>query len=512
MESTAIIIQGKTYDAGVDLWVDERGAHYVKNEFDPERPIFICVSGSEWRSNRHYINWQQLGLPDAINTAFQQAIKEKMSVNSASYLNKCRLMLAETAKEFQRITTLSELDMSDIVRIWGRLTVSYRPFFRELYTWMANNGSGGASRAIAMKLKEFKARNEVRLLKDVLNWHPTRGSLTREEDDLLSNALEVYQPKNLKRLTSKLLCCIFSATLKRSKQVLSLRPDCLKAVTQNSHTEHFVLIRPVKEQTGDPDRWWPISEKLYQEMQRYKLDPAVRAWQKQHGLFWFLDVPSVYEDGTIDAGTTKGLLQHFVANILGIVSPRTGKSLHVTPHRLRHTGATLLAFNGVPRDIIAEILEHDNADSCQAYIDAIGSELCPSIDRADRNMGGLFGVLAKAYFQGELVDDLLEQPVLLPVFDEPVPLYVGSCGRDTCSEGRCTKHPFVDCYNGCPNFLAWREADHQRALAYADSELDRWQAADRPESKSTIQEFEKLRANIVRVMERITEEGEGAVK
>ena len=86
-----------------------------------------------------------------------------------------------------------------------------------------------------------------------------------------------------------------------------------------------------------------------------------------------------------------------------IISPRTNKIMHVTPVRLRHTGATLLAFGGVARDLIQEILEHESAGSAQAYIDAISSEIGKAIDKADRNLGNIISQLSKS-FSGTIVN------------------------------------------------------------------------------------------------------------
>lgn len=228
--------------------------------------------------------------------------------------------------------------------------------------------------------------------------------------------------------------------------------------------------------------------------------------QKSYDKFWILDCPSLHKERVVSAAQARVGLIRYVEKALGLISPRTKKPLHVTATRIRHTGATRLAFKGVSRDLISEILEHDNPGSCQSYIDAVGSELCPSLDKADRNMGSLFKELSQVYFEGKVVDEITEQPILIPDFSEstPIPLFVGSCSRDTCSEGSCKKHPFVGCYNGCSNFLAWREADHHRALLFAEKELERWQKANgNGEQASTIKEYEDLKSNIMEVIDRI---------
>jgi hypothetical protein len=52
--------------------------------------------------------------------------------------------------------------------------------------------------------------------------------------------------------------------------------------------------------------------------------------------------------------------------------------------------------------------------------------------------------------------------------------------------------------------LAWREADHYRALEFADKELERWRKVSGHAAQvSTIKEFEELKHNILIVMEHI---------
>jgi len=239
-------------------------------------------------------------------------------------------------------------------------------------------------------------------------------------------------------------------------------------------------------------------------MERFSSIPSVNDLQQRYDRFWVIDCPSLHQYKVVSSASAKGLLQAYVKKSLKLISPRTNESLHITPTRIRHTGATRLAYSGVSSDIISEILEHDDPSSCKAYIDAVGSELCTSIDRADRNMGGLFMQLNKAYFQGNIVDELTDQPIVLPDFSENTPLFVGSCARNSCVDGQCETHPFVSCYNGCPSFLAWRKADHNKALAYAEKEIERWdQASGHAAQSSTIKEFEELRENILNVMNKI---------
>jgi len=516
MGSLKITQDNKIYDSENDTWTDQQGHNFIKNLFDPENPIFIDISYKKWvftQSDYGYIDWYEIDLPENIESAFKVAIKIKLKKVSFGYLNKCRLMLIELKNNLNvEVNDLSDLKMSDINIIWQNLTPSYLSFFRELYTVLANKSIGGASQVIAIKLKGMKARNEVRMLKDVLNWHPTKGALTQEEEKLLRNTIETRPSReDNKKFGIRLYCWLLIATLKRGMQIRELKMDCLKLIEKGDIKEYFVLIKPIKNQTGDPKRWWPIPEELYLEMARYSSEPEIRKLQQRYDTFWVYDCQSLRQYGTVNAAYAKSILLDYFKTTLKLISPRTEEPLHVTAVRIRHTGATRLAYSGVSRDIISEILEHDDPGSCQSYIDAVGSELCPSLDKADRNMGSLFKELNHVYFNGKVVNEITDQPIVIPDFSEatPTPLFVGSCARDTCKEGSCKKHPFVGCYNGCTNFLAWREADHHRALLFANQELDRWKTASGNEQQaSTIKEYEELKNNIMAVIERIEQQKE----
>ncbi len=495
----------KSYDPNNNIWFDIFGQIFIKNEFIQATPIFINITSQTWiwkPAESSYINWNELSLPYNIELAFKEAIKKKLKTVSSGYLLKCRLMLKEFKQQINpNYHDLSEIKIEDIYVIWHNMTTSYRPFFRELYTNLANKKTFGASYSIATRMKTLNARNNVRTLKDVLNWHPTKGALTREEEIILCNSIESNHYESPHKLGIRLFCWLLIATLKRSKQIRELQPNDFKKIETNKVEEYFVHITPVKNQTGDPKSWWPIPKSLYFEIQRYSSIPSIKLLQKKHNRFWVMNCPSLHQNNIVDAAYGKTALQRHIKKDLKLISPRTKQLLHITPTRIRHTGATRLAYSGISRDIIAEILEHDNPSSCNAYIDAIGSELCPSINRADRNMNSLFMKLNEAYFKGKIVNKLTNTTIIIPDLSASSPIFVGSCGRDTLKEDLCNKHPFIDCYNGCSHFLAWKEADHYRALIFANNELERWSKAHgHTKQIPTIKEYKILKENILKVI------------
>jgi len=204
--------------------------------------------------------------------------------------------------------------------------------------------------------------------------------------------------------------------------------------------------------------------------------------------------------GQVDVATAKMSLQTW-AEHQGMVSPRTHGRIHLTPYRIRHTGATTLALQGAPRDQIQEILEHDSPASADAYIQAVGSDLMPALERSTgRGVGEVFSELRRAYFfKGTVTDQVHERPVHIPDLGKGVatPAVVGSCGKNSA----CTEHPFWACYDGCPHFLAWRDGPHERSLEYVESELERWGRAEGGKERSKLgKDFDRVGAAIREVI------------
>jgi hypothetical protein len=216
---------------------------------------------------------------------------------------------------------------------------------------------------------------------------------------------------------------------------------------------------------------------------------------------------SLIEREQLSSPIVKSQIKAYVLG-LDIISPRTGKPLHITPYRLRHTSATRMAMQGVSRDVIQNILEHDDSTSADAYIDAVGTELVPAIERADRNLGGLFKGLNDIFFKGKVTKELKNEKVFIPIFNAN-PMPIGSCGLDSSKHGTCKKQPFTACYDGCPSFLAWRDADHTKSLQYVERELERWNSAEGHNARSkAMKDFERLHHAISEVISQI---GEGDI-
>jgi len=473
----------KDYNPEDDTWVDDLGRKYIMNQANPDQPQWLDITEPCWflshQGKMHYIDWERIDLPTGLLHPLKAVVAEKMKNSAPGYLSAARNVLelfVELANPAW--SDFGDVSAADFARVWSGLNDGYRSYFREMYRHMASLGIGGARADIVLEIKHWKSRKDTQVLRDVLQWHETRGALTSTEEKVLRDTLgsggKFYESS--KKHAIRIFGWLLLDTLKRPSQVLGIRKNGVREVKgSDGRSEWFVQIQPIKYQAGLPLRWWRISEPLAREIEVYSKRRSVAELQEKYDRLIVFDAPCLSEHGVVSGADAKAALSSYIVWRKAI-SPRTGKPLHVTPTRIRHTGATRLAFQGVSRDLIQEILEHDSPESAQAYIDAIGSEIIPAIEKAGRQMGNIFYELNRGFFQGRVTPCLDDKPpVVVPEF-APVPIIVGTCGRDTVKDGVCPKHPFLSCYDGCLNFFAWDNPDpHGKALRYFESEISRWE-------------------------------------
>lgn len=476
----------KIYDPETKTWRDNSGHTYIENKFDERKPVWIDITGSRWEASHsgilHYIEWNDINLPPAILEPLQLVIIAKLHHCAVGYITKARNTLETMATliVWSNHRDFGDVSMAEISKIWAGLHPSYRTYFRQFYYRLAVRNLGNASQEIALELKSWKARDDIHRLRDVLNWDEEKGALTSVEEDELRKTLKTPLPNESdKQHAVRIYAWLMLETFKRAYQILRIKNDGIRKITSsNGQEEWFVMVPPVKRQTGAPDRWWKISKSLAQEIERYSNRPQIKELQQHFKRLLVWDVRCLKKHGIIAVADANSALYAFMSKSKAI-SPRTGKPLHITPLRIRHTCGTRLAYMGVARDIIQQLFEHDSPESAQAYIDAVNSELLPAIERAGWLNGNIFFELNKHYFQGHLSTELdTTQQVMVPEFTSS-PLIVGACKRDILKDGACKKHPFLSCYTDCHCFQAWANPEpHIKALTYFEKEVERYDAAE----------------------------------
>lgn len=492
------------------------GRCFVRCEFDPDDPVLIDVTGACWHAKHagqtFTLDWKIIGLPAVISSAIEIILRARMRSSSPSYLHK----VSTTLKGLVRSAIASEVDLSkgfsgvstsSMLKMWSRLHPTDRSIFRSLYNELAEKGLAGADFIVSRQMKQWTARKDSQPLRRVMEWDSEAGAFTSMEWELIRGVLNSPDlAESDVDCATRIYGRVLTETLKRPIQVLSMKRDALWIAP--SGREFFLRIPKGKGQTGERPALWQITKELADAIQAYCKRPQIQASQVRFDRL--IVIPPAdgeqltwMEHGQVAGWYAKSRLQRW-AKKQGVISPRTNEKINLAPYRIRHTGATAMALQGVPRDEIQEVLEQDSPYSADAYIQAVGSDLMPALERAtDRGVGEVFSELNQAYFfRGAVVNTVGRRPIHIPVVVENVsqPAVVGSCGKS----GACTRHPFWACYNGCPHFLAWREGPHKKSLEFIESELKRWSNAEGGKERSKLgKDFDRIGAAIHEVIDQI---------
>lgn len=502
------------YDETIGYWIDAVDNRFVRNEFDPTQPTFISVTDTEWTGTRlnktHVLSWPD-DIDISLKAAIEEVLKHQMRRVSPSSLNTLKNVIIQivAAQPPKAPFTASDLTDPDIIRhVWDATLSSYRPWLRTLISDIADAVNPEAAGNIALMLSDWKASRSLGWKKSVLEWDPDQGSLSSAELELLRRHLMPVEGESIASHFGRLFARLSLTTLRRPSQLIAMDGKALRRITTHIGTTADLRIPVVKGQTGQYARWLPIPLDLADDIEAYRArlrSEMHRSHPSRPDLLDTCLLPSITFEGTSDqklfapyGAQAKGSVQAWVKT-LEIISPRTGHALNLTLRRIRHTGATHLAMQGYPLDLIADILEHENTSSTRFYIDAVGAEYMPAFEAADRNLGGRFSVMRDAWFNGRVVDraDAPNRPIVVP--DSEAPAVVGACGRgDT-----CPVHPLFSCYS-CQHFLAFRDADHRKVLDFVESEYQRWRAVETSNSRSkAIKDFDRIAAGVRDVIELI---------
>lgn len=513
-----------TEDFETGLFWHRDGRVFVRCEFNPEAPIWIDVSSDSWSATysgrQHVLDWDRLGLHKSLTEALQPIVQQRLQHKAPSYLSQSKAALRDfsvSADEhgFELGNGFADLDAPAFLSIWESMGSHPRSLIRSLYQECADKNVAGASYALAREINDWKARDKVVHLREVIQWNPEKGAFTAAEWEIVRGFLEHWDPDEHPHIiASKIFGRIMTETLKRPSQIWAMPKDALWVVpSSDGPDEYFLRIPKAKAQTGERPGVWQITESLGRAIQEYSQIAEIRTLQERVNRLAVLPgqrgTPRWIQHGEVDAQSGRTCLQNLIRNA-ALISPRTGEVINLTPYRIRHTGGTAMALQGIPREQIQEILEHDSPFTCDAYIQAVGSDLMPALERAtDRGVGEVFAILSEAYFfKGTITEDIGRKAIAIPTvnhhepaaIETPAPAVVGGCGK----QGACSKHPFWACYNGCPHFLAWKEADHRKSLDYVESELTRWGKAEGGKERSKLyKDFDRIAASIREVVQQV---------
>lgn len=154
-----------------------------------------------------------------------------------------------------------------------------------------------------------------------------------------------------------------------------------------------------------------------------------------------------------------------VADVLGVISERTGAPIHMNAYRFRYTLGTNLGREGKGEYVIAEALDHSDTQHTGVYV----KNLPEIVERIDKAVAYQLAPIAQA-FQGVIVktegearrgadpDSRISNGVQ----------NLGSCG----SYGFCGALAPVACYT-CNHFQPWLDGPHESVLDKLLQERDR---------------------------------------
>lgn len=474
------------HDTERDLWRRNDGAEYVRNLSKIADPIWIRIDQRLWRSRYngrlHRLDWKQPSLPRSLLEDIRTVAIHRLRRLSPAEISKISGLLSslKTIPALQELSAdagLGALSAHDLVGAMMLLPTDRASVFRSICRDMATLGIEGCTSEIDELLSSVKIARGRETLASVRSWDPNQGALTTAELEALRTAL--LAPQNAHAETdsdhfARVTLRTLVALGRRAVQILGVEATGVRKSPKDPRLPAVIWVPGAKGQRNDRPRPYDLPDDLFHDLQRFSQRPAIREAQEHYGFFFVTPKKSQSRvAGPRDAGNTTKLLQDWIER-KEITSPRTGKPLHVTPTRLRHTAATQLMRKGWDLADIKEFLEHRSDHAVLAYLDAVGSDLAPALERADRALGGLFTELT-GHFLGTVVPrpkGKIEKPVLVPSLSNRA--VIGQCGF----AASCPKSPFSACLSGCEHFLFFKDADVEAARRHIAEEHERWRAAE----------------------------------
>ena len=468
----------------LDLWRRNDGAEYVKNLSRISDPVLVRVDADIWRSRYNgaikSFDWTSISLGSALLADFRAVAVERLRRRSTSEIS----TLGNLLRSLEKITAFRELPIDsgidqiqtqDLVNALSVLPTDKASFLRSVYGDMAflQNGPGISERHEL--LSQIRLTKNRQTLDAVLAWDPREGALTTAElEQLRRNLGPPFIEESDTEHFARVMLRTLVALGRRPSQLLGVRSDGIRKCEKDARLPAVILVPGAKHQINDPPRPYDLPDDLFDDLVRFSRRPDVHDAQEHFGHFFVTPLKTQSRvAGPRNTAATNTRLQDWIQR-KGILSPRTGEPMHVTPTRLRHTVATQLMRKGWDLADIREFLEHRSDTAVLAYLDAVGSDLAPALERADRALGGLFSQMT-GHFLGSVVArpaGKIEKPIVVPSVGNRA--VIGRCGY----AAACPKSPFSACLSGCEYFLFFKDADVAAARKHIAEEHDRWRAAE----------------------------------
>ena len=317
---------------------------------------------------------------------------------------------------------------------------------RSLYRWGVAQGYQDFDAATLAVLCSIATRSPVSG-HIVRSWNPEKGPLTPDEKWLLKQALR----QEVGRQEDRILIQILLELGLRPHAMLLLRNQDLKRYEVPGALRYELAVTTIKRQTQEREtKGYPITTELGR-----LLEPPQERQPNAPLLYWLTQAQP-------DQGI-RSALKRFVAEA-DLISPRTGKRLHLYPYRLRYTLATYLFEMGAPLAAIAAALNHKGTRKIRIYIKTTAALADKMAQAVDPTLAPLV-----QRFLGQAIIDAIPsgcQNLILSAVPHLQHLQtelgvVGLCQQEQPAD--CQRAQPLACYL-CPSFAALRGGPHQDLL------------------------------------------------
>lgn len=317
---------------------------------------------------------------------------------------------------------------------------------RSLYRWGLSQGYQDFDAATLEVLCSITTRSNVSG-HIVRSWNPEKGPLTPDEKWLLKQALR----QELGQQEDRILIQILLELGLRPHAMLLLRNQDLKRYEAPGAMRYELAVTTIKRRTQEREtKGYPITTELGR-----LLEPPQRRQPNAPLLHW---LPQAQADRGI-----RRALRRFVAEA-NLISPRTGKQLHLHPYRLRYTLATYLFEMGAPLTAIAAALGHKGTRKAGIYIKttaALADKIAQAVDPT-------LAPLVQRFLGQAIIDAIPSgcQNLILSAVPHLQHLQtelgvVGLCQQERPAD--CQRAQPLACYL-CPSFAALKGGPHQDLL------------------------------------------------
>ncbi|MFD2262593.1 site-specific integrase [Lacibacterium aquatile] len=369
--------------------------------------------------------------------------------------------------------------ISEVRASFGKHEAYRLHYIRKWYNWCLDQGLPGFSTEVALQADELVIGGNTKG-EAVRSADPNEGPLTDPEIVALQNALRAARVTNrlsLKEQVALWLCIAFGSN---TGPLTLLRDEDFEKLTTDNAEGVVYQIRIPRHKKGDTTsraqfRTRRLNAEIGALVEALVLENKKETREMEYCAYAApLFRRSKPREDISDSSPLREFRYHYSAPLfakevikqaaeqLRVISPRTGKPLHVSPRRLRYTFATRLVREGASQVVVADALDHTDLQNVQVYFD-LKSDIVEKLDAA---MALELGPLAQA-FMGEVIKTEAqakragERGSRVYFADRKTDVFdpVGSCG----SFSFCGLTAPIACYT-CPRFQAWIDGPHDKAL------------------------------------------------